>query len=358
MAVADSAQMPPATVRELREYALAQTLFKPTRLATALRRLAFVQADPIRSPARAQDLILRHRVQGYRAGDLERRYPELDIEEDMLYAYGFACRDLWRWLHVRDESRLPKFERQVLAAVKEIGDTHPRDLDERFGRKRVVNAWGGHSKATKNALESLHRRGLLRIARRDRGVRVYGLAPDCEQIDNRARFRELVLATVGMLAPMLESSLLGTLSPVRRRRKLDAKTSRAVVEELVASGQLRRMSVDGASYLLPAKRRARAAEGPTVRFLAPFDPVVWDRDRFEHLFGWAYRFEAYTPPAKRVRGYYAMPLLWGDDVVGWANVDNTDGELQVEVGFADKRPTGKAFARELDAEIERMRRFL
>ena len=65
-------------------------------------------------------------------------------------------------------------------------------------------------------------------------------------------------------------------------------------------------------------RRADATlndEAPRqVRFLAPFDPVVWDRARFEHLWGWAYRFEAYTPVKKRVRGYYAMPMLWGDQI--------------------------------------------
>ena len=49
-----------------------------------------------------------------------------------------------------------------------------------------------------------------------------------------------------------------------------------------------------------------------VRLLAPFDPVVWDRRRFEVFWGWAYRFEAYTPAPKRVRGYYALPLMWGD----------------------------------------------
>ena len=66
-----------ATLDDLRRYAVARTLFKPTTLARAIDRLGFVQADPIRAPARAQDLILRHRVAGYRAGDLERRYPRL-----------------------------------------------------------------------------------------------------------------------------------------------------------------------------------------------------------------------------------------------------------------------------------------
>src|ERR1051325_7942534 len=86
---------------ELRSHAISQSLFLPTTLKTAVRRLGFVQADPIRSPARAQDLILRHRVKGYRAGDLERRYASLDIEEDFLYAYGFMHRSLWRLLHPR-----------------------------------------------------------------------------------------------------------------------------------------------------------------------------------------------------------------------------------------------------------------
>ena len=64
----------PVTLDDLRRFAVARRLFPPTTLERALRRLGFVQADPIRAPARAQDLTLRHRVAGYRAGDLERRY--------------------------------------------------------------------------------------------------------------------------------------------------------------------------------------------------------------------------------------------------------------------------------------------
>ena len=95
-----------------------------------------------------------------------------------------------------------------------------------------------------------------------------------------------------------------------------------------------------------------------VSFLAPFDPLVWDRRRFEHFWGWAYRFEAYTPKAKRLRGYYAMPLLWGEAVVGWANVGMVKGDLNVELGFVEKRPREKDFGLELDAEIARMKAFL
>ena len=63
----------PLTLDHLRRYAIARSLFKPTTLMRAIEKLGFVQADPIRAPARAQDLTLRHRVIGYRAGELERR---------------------------------------------------------------------------------------------------------------------------------------------------------------------------------------------------------------------------------------------------------------------------------------------
>jgi uncharacterized protein len=86
--------------------------------------------------------------------------------------------------------------------------------------------------------------------------------------------------------------------------------------------------------------------------------VVWDRLRFEHLWGWAYRFEAYTPAAKRVRGYYAMPLLWCDRVIGWANTGMAGGKLAVEIGFVGKRRTDREFKQELEAEIARLKIFL
>ncbi len=88
-------------LKDLRRYAVARSLFKPTTLKRAIDRLGFVQADPIRAPARAQDLTLRHRVAGYRAGDLERRYPRLSLEEDYFVNYGFLPRAHHRLMHPR-----------------------------------------------------------------------------------------------------------------------------------------------------------------------------------------------------------------------------------------------------------------
>src|SRR5258708_14966017 len=84
--------MMPISLDDLRRFTVARSLFPPTTLKRALHRLGFVQADPIRAPARAQDLILRHRVKDYRPGDLERRYSKLRVEEDFFINYGFVTR--------------------------------------------------------------------------------------------------------------------------------------------------------------------------------------------------------------------------------------------------------------------------
>ena len=87
--------------------------------------------------------------------------------------------------------------------------------------------------------------------------------------------------------------------------------------------------------------------------------MVWDRRRFELFWGWAYRFEAYTPPAQRRLGYYALPLLWRDRVVGWGNVAAAEGRLTAELGYlAGRAPREPAFRRALEGELDRMASFL
>jgi uncharacterized protein len=340
------------TRKAVRLRAIAQSLFKPTTLRHAFDRLGFVQADPIRSPARAQDLILRHRVKGYHAGDLERRYAALGLEEDYLYAYGFLTRPVWRLLHPRPTPRLSALEKRVLEMVSEAGDLHPGSLDA----SRVVNAWGGYSKATTRALEALHHRGLLRVARRERGVRIYQAVAHGDG-GEPARPADRLRALVQRMARIFAPSPARTLHAlVARYKRLG--DPRAMVADLIRSGELEQGRIDGITYLWPPEPCAVRDVPQVVRFLAPFDPVVWDRTRFEHLWGWAYRLEAYTPPAKRVRGYYAMPMLWGDAVIGWTNASVRAGRLDVELGFVGPRPRAPAFRAELDAEIARLGQFL
>src|SRR6059036_589970 len=100
------------TLDDLRRFAVARSFFKPTTLKCALDRLGFVQADPIRAPARAQDLILRHRVNNYRAGELERRYAALDVEEDFFVNYGYVARRLYSLMHPRSSSIASQAQRK------------------------------------------------------------------------------------------------------------------------------------------------------------------------------------------------------------------------------------------------------
>jgi len=345
----------------LRAHAIGQSLFPPTTLAAAIDRLGFVQADPIRSPARAQDLILRQRVRGYRAGDLERLYATLDVEEEYLYAYGFLSKPVWQLLHPRKTPPPRAFEKKVLEIVGKLGEAHPRVLESHLGKRRIVNAWGGYSKATTHALEWLHWRGLLRIVRREGGIKVYCPASLPEVARPPAeRLCAIIMVYARIFAPAPEKSLQ---SVIARHRELGS--TRKMLSAMISGGELRREIVDDVRYVWPGDAIEENVPRQ-VRFLAPFDPVVWDRARFEHLWGWAYRFEAYTPVKKRVRGYYAMPMLWGSEFIGWANVGlprrsggaAEAGKLDVQVGFVGKRPRGPEFRRELDAEIARLADFL
>jgi len=345
----------------LRAHALSHTLFGAPSLGAALGRLRFVQADPIRAPARAQDLILRHRLAGYRAGDLERHYPGLELEEGILYAYGFLERQLWRLRHPPNAVGLTRHERRLLALVTELGAVHPGALQQEFGARRARNAWGGYSTTVTLGLERLHRRGLLRVARRDKGIRVYEVSGSAAAaLPARDSLRALALSVAEVLAPVSESSLRRVLAPLARALHVSGEARRELVA-LQREGQLEAGVCDGLTYLWPA-RSAAAVEREDlprqVRLLAPFDPLVWDRQRFEHLWGWAYRFEAYTPLARRVRGYYAMPLLWGQQVIGWGNLTRDADELHAELGFVTRRPREREFGVQLEAELERLRDFL
>ena len=271
------------TVVALRRQAVLGSLLPPTTLARAIGAAGFVQADPIRAPARAQDLILRHRVAGYRAGDLERRFARLGLEEDFLYAYGFMPRDTFRLLHPRDPATTGRLEvpadlaAEVLAFVRERGPTHPADLEERFGRERAVNGWGGLSKATTRVLHSLHYHGLLRVAGRRQGIRVYEAAvPHADPLSPEERSRRIVLLVLGILAPLAEPGLAGTFGLLGRGAP-GLGGWRQALATLVASGEVETGEVDRVRYYWPAGAAARRGEPEAVRLLRGLvdpDPVA------------------------------------------------------------------------------------
>ena len=355
----------PSSLKTLRRQALLAAFPPAVPLGRLFERIGFVQADPIRAPARAQDLILRHRVPNYVSGDLERRFSRLGLEEGYLYAYGFMTPSV-------QELLLPRFDpggaegrylpsdlaAKVLEFVREQGPTHPSALVARFGREREVNGWGGMSRATTRALQRLQHHGQLRVVRRDSGVRIYGVPSTQEpSLSGADRLTRIALVLARILAPVPAPSLAAILAPITRAI-LGPKAPSSAIADLLRSGALLAEDVDGLRYLWPGDLPATGRTLNSVRFLAPFDPLVWDRRRFEHLYGWRYRFEAYTPPARRQMGYYAMPLLWGDRVIGWVNVARATSGIEIRSGFVNGRPTEAGFQAAFDLEVARMERFL
>lgn len=219
------------TLDDLRRLAVSQSLFPPTTLKRALHRMQFVQADPIRAPARAQDLILRHRVRNYRAGDLERRYTKLGVEEDFFINYGFVTRQLQALMHPRTDTGVPaagcmpwpaarrKRAQLLLDFVRERGSVHPQEVDAHFSHGKVKNYWGGRSNATTHLLDNMHYQGMLRVVRRDAGIRVYAVHEHAAaELDDAAladRLDALADAAIQIYAPMPLASLRFLLRRLR-----------------------------------------------------------------------------------------------------------------------------------------------
>lgn len=357
----------------LRRFAVARSLSESTTLKRALHKLGFVQADPIRAPARAQDLILRHRVKGYRAGDLEHGFEKLGIEEDFFVVYGFVTRTVEALMHPRPDAGVPaegmetwpaarrKRAEQILEFVRERGSVHPREVDEHFAHGSVKNYWGGSSNATTHLLSAMHYRGMVRVVRRENGIRIYAThthGPEpVDAAERVARLDALVDVAVKIYAPLPGACL----SDLVRRLRFAVPQWRDELKGALqrVKQRLTHARVDRLDWYWPSgEHPARGAVEERVRLLTPFDPVVWDRDRFELLWGWVYRFEAYTPAPKRKLGYYALPLLWRDRVIGWGNLAVKGGKLEAQLGYVGSRPRDREFRRELDAELDRMRVFL
>jgi uncharacterized protein len=354
------------TLPQLTRYAISRSLFAATSLPQAIAKMQFVQADPIRAPARAQDLVLRHRVKNYCAGDLELRYPKLKLEEDFFVNYGFVTPQLQALMHPRTPQKAWSAQQSsraeaILAFVRERGIVHPKEVEAHFAHGTTRNWFGGSSNVSTQLLDAMHFRGLLRVAGREGGTRRYELRePTAQPLDPDPAFDDLTDIIVAQYAPLPSASLLQLLGFLTRGvpqwKHLKAGAFQRAKQRLPSA------VVDGITWHWPvgenpASKRWRNDDA--VHLLAPFDPVVWDRKRFELFWGWAYRFEAYTPPAKRVRGYYALPLLWREQVIGWANVSRQEDCMAVELGYIQgQAPRDAVYKRALEEELARMARFL
>jgi uncharacterized protein YcaQ len=328
----------------------------PARAAsvlTVIERLGLLQFDPLEVPgARSHDLVLHARIRGYRRGWCERwlygrdrRLIEvynkslniLPLEELPHYALAWerACRHY--------ESTILREQAAVAdAIVDQIGRDGPLSTAAFKDHNHAIDWWWAPTPAARAVMEALFVSGRLGIARRDGNRRYYDLIERLvparllgrrEPEDDALRHRLLSrYRAVGLLAGQGPADVVySTGSAADRTRWL---------AELVDAGTLAPLAVEGlrqVRYLLAEERplldatARRSRRPPAVTFLAPLDPLVWDRRLLRELFGFDYTWEVYVPAAKRRHGYYVLPVLFGDRMVGRIEprLDRRTGTLAV-----------------------------
>jgi uncharacterized protein YcaQ len=313
-------------------------------VGAALDHLGFVQIDPINVCGRMQDHILRHRVAGYREGDLSRRLQTPDgrlaFEHHLPDSGNLAALPLDAWPHLqrsmhartRTDSAWSgkltpvevKLGKSLLARMAAEGPLCSQDIQSQG--KAKTHAWDSTTIA-KSTLQKLFFHGRVLIARREANRRYYHLP-------------EHVLPASILNAPMpteADTTRWLALLKLRQRRlaMLKAAEFRAIADEVVPiavnDAPVPRLHVlhGDVAVLERAASASRAECKPLL--LAPLDPIIYDRRLAEGLWNFDYRWEVYVPPHKRLRGYYALPLLHGHRFIGHADLkaDRSAGVLQV-----------------------------
>ena len=321
-------------------------------LSRTLARTQVLQIDSVNVLQRAHYMPLFSRMGPYDVELLHRaseRHPRRLVEY-WAHVAAFMPVELWpamqhrmrhhresghEWLGMRHS---PGLVASLVAEVRERGGCTARDLDE--GLPRVKEGWGWNWSETKKALEYLFSAGELAVARRNSAFeRVYDLP---ERVLPAA-----VLATPEptvaeahreLVRRAARSSGVATVRDLADYFRMRGEDAAVAVDALVEDGELVPVTVEGWGRTAYLHRDARVPRRVSARaLLSPFDPVVWERQRTERLFGFHYRIEIYVPAPQRVFGYYVLPFLLGDRIAARVDLkaERVHGTLQVKAAYAE-----------------------
>lgn len=315
----------------------------PESVLAVVDRLGSLQFDPLEIAGRNHDLVLLARIDGYR-----REWTDHWLYEDRrLYeTYNKSLNivpvselPLYRWIWDREDrhhgatafdEHAPLVE-ELLERIRTQGSLLPRDV----GPREAIDWYWRPTNQVRAILEALAEAGRLGIARREGNLRVYDLVerlfPAAILADRRD---EEVQQRHRLLSRYRGNGLLGASGNQElwvggTGYAADRAARRAV---LVDEGRLHPVQVEGfkgerfvvaedLGFLEQAERAVASGspaggEDPAVTFLAPLDPLCWDRDLLRRLFGFDYVWEVYVPEPKRRWGYYVLSILYGDRLVG------------------------------------------
>ncbi len=360
-----------------RRFLVARHLLAPARslesgrdaVLEVFRRFGSIQYDPIDVAGRTHDLMLHARVADYDPAWTDELYERREIFEAYNKGLSFVYASEFPWFRGRARLTLPavieenpEAGKRVLERIRSDGPLSSLDFERETGS--TTDWFGVPTNTVRALLEAYTLTGVLGLARRDGKRRYYDLlerllpakllrqeVPLREQMRHKLHSRYRVHGLLGVGGGGDIFSGIGPAKPDPRVPGHPGRT--ALREELVENGDLVPVQVEGVNgkrFVL--REEVGLLEAPpeppaTVAFLPPFDPLVWDRGLLGSLFGFDYVWELFHPPAKRRWGWYVLPILFRDRLVGRIEprIDRAGGRVEViglwwEDGFDPKRADG------------------
>ena len=342
----------------------------PEAVLEVARRLGSIQFDPLAVAGRNHDLVLHARVAGY----------DPAWTDDLLYERRRLVEVYSKGLSIVPTSDYPWFRGALRAGAEKILGGHQAIADHVLARIRaegplstldferrqgsLVDWFGAPTNTVRAVLEAYFVTGVLGLARRDGNRRYYDLIerlmPDeilAPTIPLNEQMRHQLLSRYrahGLLGISGGGGVFAGLGPAKPDPSWPGYPGRtALREELVADGELVPVAVEGVRgkrFVLRDEVELLGAPpepGRSVAFIPPFDPLVWDRALLGSLFGFDYVWELFLPPAKRRWGWYVLPILFGDRLVGRIEprIEREADRVQVldvwwEAGFDPRRAGG------------------